>query len=270
MYGINTCIFYLSACVLVSMLLSSLALFGWAEYSFIRKQMFCFCDWTKAPSYAFFMISVCFGIPLAVMTVCNVFIFRTVRASKRRVNAVSNTSASCKDPEPNSSTLDAVTKDEVSKPHDIKISINERFSSYPNEISRVALQSNNNVKDHGKNLSRKNTTLTNLSKKKSKTGKSRAEEIRLAMVLAIVVVIFVISWLPYCVSMLLEIFARDRVHSGFHMATIILGYCNSAVNPIIYGVLNKKFGDGLRRLLCCCCKCSWRGQNFLYVVITHN
>jgi hypothetical protein len=215
--------------------------------------MFCFCDWTNAPSYAFFMISVCFGIPFSVMTVCNVFIFRTVRASKRRVNAVSNTSGSGKDQEPNSSTLEVVTKDEVSKPHDITISINEQHSSYPS--SRVRLHTNNN-KDHRNNLSRKNTTLTNLSKKKSKTGKSRAEEIRLAMVLAIVVVIFVISWLPYCVSMLLEIFATDEVHRGFHMTTILLGYCNSAVNPIIYGVLNKKFGDGLRRLLCCCCKYS--------------
>lgn len=241
-----------SVCVFVSMLVSSPPLLGWADYSFIRKQMFCFCDWTKAPSYAFFMISVCFGIPFGVMTVCNLFIFKTVRASKRRVTAVTNNSTSAKveDPEPNSST---VTKEDVSKPHDVTVIITDRTSTYPSESARPAFQSNNNAKSNDKQLNRKNTTLTTI-RKKSRIGKSRTEEIRLAMVLAIVVVIFVISWLPYCFSMLLGIFAKDKVHRGFHLATIILGYSNSAVNPVVYGVMNKKFGDGFKRLFCCCRK----------------
>lgn len=213
-----------TVCVFVSLLVSSPPLLGWAEYTFIQKQMFCFCDWTKAPSYAFFMISVCFGIPFGVMTVCNIFIFKTVRDSKRRVTAVTNSSNSAKldDPEPNSST---VIKDDVSKPHDVTVIINERSSTYPVESSRVAFQSNNNTHEDGNQLKRKNTTLTTI-RKKSRTGKSRSEEIRLAMILAIVVVIFVISWLPYCFSMLLEIFARDQVHPAFHMATIMLGSMN--------------------------------------------
>lgn len=245
-------VLFFPVCVFVSLLLSSPPLLGWAEYTFIQKQMFCFCDWTKAPSYAFFMISVCFGIPFGVMTVCNIFIFKTVRDSKRRVTAVANSPNSTKveDHEPNSST---VIKDDVSKPHDVTVIINDRSSTYPAESGRVTFQSNNNMQEDGKQLKRKNTTLTTI-RKKSRSGKSRSEEIRLAMILAIVVVIFVISWLPYCFSMLLEIFAKDKVHTAFHMATIMLGYSNSAVNPILYGVLNKKFGDGFRRLFCCCRK----------------
>ncbi|XP_061188568.1 D(2)-like dopamine receptor [Saccostrea echinata] len=246
----------ISGCVLISMFLSSFPIFGWAEYAFIKTQMFCFCDWTKAPSYAFFMISVCFGIPFGVMTVCNAFIFRTVRASKRRVTAASSNQGSSKvdEQELNSSTPNTVTKDDVSKPHDVTIYINDRSSFHQSESNRAECQSSPNTNNNGKYLNRKNTTLTNMSKKKSRTGKSRTEEVRLAMVLAIVVLLFVISWLPYCVSMLLEIFAKDKVHSGFHMATIMLGYSNSAINPIVYGVMNKKFGDGFRRLLCCCQK----------------
>ncbi|KAH3691769.1 hypothetical protein DPMN_192300 [Dreissena polymorpha] len=78
----------------------------------------------------------------------------------------------------------------------------------------------------------------------------RREEIRLAVSLIIVVVIFVICWLPYCVSMLLSIFHSGHVPREFHMFTIIIGYANSCCNPIIYGVMNKRFKVGFKRIFC--------------------
>ncbi|XP_052224826.1 putative tyramine receptor 2 [Dreissena polymorpha] len=78
----------------------------------------------------------------------------------------------------------------------------------------------------------------------------RREEIRLAFSLIIVVVVFVICWLPYCISMLLSIFYAGPVPRGFRMFTIIIGYANSCCNPIIYGVMNKRFKVGFRRIFC--------------------
>ncbi|KAH3691779.1 hypothetical protein DPMN_192310 [Dreissena polymorpha] len=78
----------------------------------------------------------------------------------------------------------------------------------------------------------------------------RREEIRLAFSLIIVVVVFVICWLPYCISMLLSIFYAGHVPREFRMFTIIIGYANSCCNPIIYGVMNKRFKVGFRRIFC--------------------
>ncbi|KAK3587308.1 hypothetical protein CHS0354_011290 [Potamilus streckersoni] len=69
----------------VSALLSSPPLYGWAEYSYIPMQHFCFCDWTKDKAYAFFMIGACFGVPFTVMALCNILISRRVRSSRMKV-----------------------------------------------------------------------------------------------------------------------------------------------------------------------------------------
>ncbi|WAR15250.1 OAR-like protein [Mya arenaria] len=78
----------------------------------------------------------------------------------------------------------------------------------------------------------------------------RREELRLALSLTVVVVVFVICWLPYCISMILSIFASGKVPREFHMFTLLIGYANSGCNPIIYGVMNKRFKVGFKRLFC--------------------
>ncbi|WAR15244.1 ACM3-like protein [Mya arenaria] len=78
----------------------------------------------------------------------------------------------------------------------------------------------------------------------------RREELRLALSLTVVVVVFVICWLPYCISMILSIFASGNIPREFHMFTLLIGYANGGCNPIIYGVMNKRFKIGFKRLFC--------------------
>ncbi|WAR29333.1 OAR-like protein [Mya arenaria] len=78
----------------------------------------------------------------------------------------------------------------------------------------------------------------------------RREELRLSLSLTVVVVVFVICWLPYCISMILSIFASGNIPREFHMFTLLIGYANSGCNPIIYGVMNKRFKVGFKRLFC--------------------
>lgn len=82
------------------------------------------------------------------------------------------------------------------------------------------------------------------------TNLRRREEIRLAVSLIIVVVLFVICWLPYCISMLISIHYRGEVPKQFHMFTLLIGYANSGCNPIVYGVMNQRFKVGFKRLFC--------------------
>jgi thiol-disulfide isomerase/thioredoxin len=79
-----------------------------------------------------------------------------------------------------------------------------------------------------------------------RAGKTTPEEIRLARVLGIVVIVFFACWFPYCISMILSIVAPDAGHRIFYMATLLIGYFNSCCNPIIYGILNKRFTNGIR------------------------
>ena len=101
-------------------------------------------------------------------------------------------------------------------------------------------------------------TVTRISECSS-TGRSlprhssklkRREEHRLAMSLIVVVIVFVICWLPFCVSMLIMVFAKTHVPREFHMFTLLLGYANSGCNPIIYGLMNKRFAAGFKDLYC--------------------
>ncbi|KAJ8320256.1 hypothetical protein KUTeg_001843, partial [Tegillarca granosa] len=246
----------IAACFGTSVLLSSPPLFGWAEYSFIQIQSFCFCDWTKAPSYAFFMIGTCFGIPFSVMTVCNIQIFRRVRASKKRVSAFNKTN--------NDETLtkhQRKTKNCFSSndDHDKMFVVSKRISkemslSASNELYSAVDEVTVVVDGETACAFNNNENHKTLKKELRKVRqKARAEEIRLATALAVVVVVFVICWLPYCFSMLISIYNPLAAPRAFHMGTLLIGYANSCCNPVIYGVMNKKFADGYHRLYCSKC-----------------
>lgn len=101
--------------------------------------------------------------------------------------------------------------------------------------------------------------------KKNRRAGSANEEIRLAAALAIVIIVFVICWLPFCISMVLSIFLPGEIPPAFHMTTLLVGYFNSGCNPIIYGVMNKRFGKEFRQLFCsilvCKSKCSFNSKS---------
>lgn len=302
----------ITACVTLSVTISLPPLFGWSKYDFIKVQSFCFCDWTVEPSYAFFMISCCFGVPFGVMTVCNILIFRTVRASKRKLapqtpkpanepincqtiperSSEDNTDSDRQSKETFSNAQNSLVLPPVEEDASTSTASHEKAvltksktpSTGRSAISRTGIskdklstsemitvylpddESKLTYDNMSANKTKYNVSVTKASGKsvkkhkifrinrKSKQGKARAEEIRLATALAVVVVTFFCCWFPYCISMIMSIFVPTGVPRGLHMTTLLIGYLNSACNPVIYGVMNKKFGDGFRRLLCLCKK----------------
>ena len=335
----------------MSILLSSPPLFGWGEYAYMPVQSFCFCDWANHLSYAIFMITCCFGGPCSVITVCNIFIYRAVRASRRKLVRGMPESSSVitvhgndrNDSQPNREpdSLERNVSDSfhhcssenklIASTERIKIRIHtndDAASNYDldptNKIEALEYDEtkNNNTKRSDKvndNASQCITPLkhneqqinalttkvgeemdvrdgetsandvtstittiqseTRINKNSCSTiGSSwassvnmtrsseyssticslklpseklkRKEEHRLAMSLMIVVIVFVICWMPFCVSMLIMIFAKTPVPREFHMFTLLLGYANSCCNPIIYGLMNKRVAAGFKDLYC--------------------
>ena len=69
--------------------------------------------------------------------------------------------------------------------------------------------------------------------------------------LAVVVMMFAVLWLPYRVYVVYNSFASQPYHDlWFRMFCRIMVYINSAINPILYNAMSVKFRRAFRKLLC--------------------
>ncbi|XP_022793944.1 tyramine/octopamine receptor-like [Stylophora pistillata] len=68
-----------------ALLMACLPLTDWTQYTFIRSESICTVEWGYSISYTIFLFSVCFFLPLAVMMVTYLKIFRTAKMQSRRV-----------------------------------------------------------------------------------------------------------------------------------------------------------------------------------------
>ncbi|XP_050413703.1 octopamine receptor Oamb [Patella vulgata] len=204
---------------LFSSALATPPLVGWGVYSYLPNQSFCFSEWPASISYTFFMVGVCFGGPCSVMTVSYCLIFRKYRRSARTVLHSSALHSS------------AIPSNTTSNVNNIAInSVNVHHTVTKNVVAV------------------KNRPL--------QIEKRRLEELRLTTTLLVMILVFVLSWLPFCVAMFLSVFAKEYLPQAFDMFTLLLGYANSCYNPFIYGIMNSRVKQGYKTqftsLLVCC------------------
>ncbi|XP_062610124.1 alpha-2A adrenergic receptor-like [Saccostrea cucullata] len=98
-----------------------------------------------------------------------------------------------------------------------------------------------------KNQSDINETIKDLERQKRKIAKAR--ERRATIVLGIVMATFIVCWAPFFTLYVITALCHcipDIVFNVFFWA----GYCNSALNPIIYTVFNRDFRHAFKRILC--------------------
>ncbi|OQV25772.1 putative Melatonin receptor type 1C [Hypsibius exemplaris] len=75
------------------------------------------------------------------------------------------------------------------------------------------------------------------------------EDIRLAKTLFVAFAVFFLCWLPFA---LLVLFGQPRIiPKWIYVVAMFMAHGNSAMNPIIYGMSNKKFREGYRRVAKC-------------------
>ncbi|XP_014671724.1 PREDICTED: intraflagellar transport protein 57 homolog [Priapulus caudatus] len=84
----------------------------------------------------------------------------------------------------------------------------------------------------------------------ARANKKRYRELKTAVTLAIVVIVYVLSWAPMIIIRFLNfIYAGDHRYDVLVPATIAT--CNSFCNPFIYALRSAKFRRAYRRVLCC-------------------
>lgn len=78
------------------------------------------------------------------------------------------------------------------------------------------------------------------------------EESRITNTFLIVLVTFIICWLPFAITMFLEIYLSYGLPRWLDMGSLMLGYLNSLCNPIIYSVRNRQFRKAFKELYALC------------------
>ncbi|XP_023672044.2 dopamine receptor D2b [Paramormyrops kingsleyae] len=92
------------------------------------------------------------------------------------------------------------------------------------------------------------STVKSLSKRKI----SQQKEKKATQMLAIVLGVFIICWLPFFITHILNTHCTHcRVPAEMYNAFTWLGYVNSAVNPIIYTTFNIEFRKAFIKILHC-------------------
>ncbi|GFO06596.1 octopamine receptor 1 [Plakobranchus ocellatus] len=76
-------------------------------------------------------------------------------------------------------------------------------------------------------------------------------EKKAAKTLAIIVGAFIMCWMPFFTIYLVGAFCESCIPPAVFSVTFWLGYCNSAMNPCVYGLFSKDFRFAFRKLLTC-------------------
>ncbi|VVC36378.1 GPCR, rhodopsin-like, 7TM,G protein-coupled receptor, rhodopsin-like [Cinara cedri] len=79
-------------------------------------------------------------------------------------------------------------------------------------------------------------------------------ETKAAKTLGIIVGGFIVCWLPFFTMYLVRAFCPDCIQPTLFSVMFWLGYCNSAINPMIYALFSKDFRFAFKRIICrwCC------------------
>lgn len=83
---------------------------------------------------------------------------------------------------------------------------------------------------------------------------------RVACILLLLAVVFAVCWLPYHIASLV-VNLNGNEYENLNKYLLLLGHANSALNPIIYCVLSKKFRSSTVKLLKCDLMCLRKQQN---------
>lgn len=84
---------------------------------------------------------------------------------------------------------------------------------------------------------------------------AKARERRATLILGLIMAAFICSWLPFFTFYVLRAICsscKENVSPRFEAFIFWMGYCNSAINPIIYTIFNRDFRKAFRKILFKC------------------
>ncbi|KAM7362345.1 octopamine receptor in mushroom bodies isoform 1-T1 [Cochliomyia hominivorax] len=147
--------------------------------------------------------------------------------------------------------------------------INGRRNSFKSSLFEIgettfnvdnAITNDHNTPSHSnKIMESHNDSLLKKSDKKQR-GKRSVKfqvkrfkvETKAAKTLAIIVGGFIFCWLPFFTMYLIRAFCDHCIQPTVFSVLFWLGYCNSAINPLIYALFSHEFRIAFKRIVCRC------------------
>ena len=205
-----------------------LPIFGWSKYTYIQNESICTGDWGYSIPYTMFIFGFCFFIPLLVMMYSYFYILKTARQHSRRITA------------PRVGQLGKI----------LNLQTAMAVPAAP-QLKSTAQKRNPHF------LHRKTA-----AERKEKECKYKRDA-KAAKTLLIVVGTFLFCWLPHFIGMTCLLFRGScKLPDEYFATTTWLAMMNSGCNPIIYGVLNRRFRQSFRDIICCGRRPERRGNEF--------
>nr|XP_054763756.1 melatonin receptor type 1B-B-like [Lytechinus pictus] len=183
---------------------------GWGVHEFDWKVMSCTGGMAFVHSYALFFASTTFVLPLCVITYSYVGIFRFSRKSSAAIRRMQERSITA----PGVSTVDH----------------KHLTTRYPlHTTTSSAARHLNDVNSRGAQ------------------GGASASDLRLARSIFIIVIMYLVMWLPFSMTILFD--TQVVANRNIYIFTFTLAHMNSSVNCVIYGATNKNFRRGYAKFI---------------------
>ncbi|XP_009880759.1 PREDICTED: D(2) dopamine receptor isoform X3 [Charadrius vociferus] len=211
------------------------------------------------PAFVVYSSIVSFYVPFIVTLLVYVQIYIVLRKRRKRVNTKRSSHGLDSDTQ-------APLKDKCTHPEDVKLCtviVKSNGSFQVNKRKVAALDSPGKVEKNGHAKEapytakvfeiqsmpngKTRTSLKTVSRRKL----SQQKEKKATQMLAIVLGVFIICWLPFFITHILNMHCDCNIPPAMYSAFTWLGYVNSAVNPIIYTTFNIEFRKAFLKILHC-------------------
>ncbi|XP_070808739.1 D(2) dopamine receptor isoform X2 [Pituophis catenifer annectens] len=231
------------------------------------------------PAFVVYSSIVSFYVPFIVTLLVYVQIYIVLRKRRKRVNTKriashvgldADTQAPLKEAMDHMEEMEMATstsppKNNVQPPLPSEMEPAEPAASIPcanltppsPENSPLEVQKNGHTIDNSKTAKifeiqtmpngKTRTSLKTMSRRKF----SQQKEKKATQMLAIVLGVFIICWLPFFITHILNMHCNCKIPQIMYSAFTWLGYVNSAVNPIIYTTFNVEFRKAFMKILHC-------------------
>ncbi|XP_058518505.1 D(2) dopamine receptor isoform X2 [Ochotona princeps] len=228
------------------------------------------------PAFVVYSSIVSFYVPFIVTLLVYIKIYIVLRKRRKRVNTKrssrafrANLRAPLKDAARRAQELEMDMLSSTSPPertryspippshHQLTLPDPSHHALHSTPDSPAKPEKNGHAKDHPKIAKifeiqtmpngKTRTSLKTMSRRKL----SQQKEKKATQMLAIVLGVFIICWLPFFITHILNIHCDCNIPPVLYSAFTWLGYVNSAVNPIIYTTFNIEFRKAFLKILHC-------------------
>ena len=194
----------------------------------------------------YFMITVCFFGPLSVMAFSYYNILTFTRETKRKVSSSRDNLSS---PAPQFPKHVTSVEKSYETRNDNNLDI-EQVCNTKTKMIQMKMQNENNpnIIRELEQVERPKVNRRNESKSRLRQLQVTAEENRITNTFILVVALFIICWAPFAVTMFFDVYFPRPLPRAVDIISLLLGYLNSMCDPLLYGVRNRSFKQGLLHL----------------------